>query len=204
MMPLSAFPKAAVALATAALTLAILAPTAGASADAVYQACRNESGLGGFSKQDLQAALGGVPADLDEYYGCSAQINSAIAAKSVSDTPKAKSSGRTAKAAKSKAEKNPAAELTRTWNRRKKRAAAGETKPKGLASSAPVEPLIAPAPGRTLASTASSSPGPPPALLVGLFGLILLLAVELLRRLSGRRREAQAAAATVDDARGKN
>ena len=40
--------------------------------------------MSGFSKGDLQGALNGVPADLDEYFGCSGQIQKAIIDKNLS------------------------------------------------------------------------------------------------------------------------
>lgn len=163
------------------LLAAFWVPAAGASADSIYQACRNGSSMNGFSKGDLQSALSGVPADLDEYYGCSAQINAAIIDKSVKSIP---GGGRGIAGTKRKLKAASIDDLTTPAQRRRALAQAERSTPID-----PDHPLartgdaaIRMSDDRTLVSTIA--PGSPTALIVGLIALMALLGAEFARRLS--------------------
>lgn len=172
--------KIATLLGAAAIAFSLCASTALASASAIYQACRDESSLDGFSKSDLQAALGGVPADLDEYNGCSARINQAIVNKSVKNIP---GSGKGVKGTRAKLRKASVEDLT-TPSDRKKALAMVEKETKVDDSdplSSTTDPSIQTAAGNTLAS--STAPSTPIALIIGLAGLVLLLMIDLAGRL---------------------
>lgn len=169
-------------LAAALLVLTLGASVAGASASAIYQACRDGGSMSGFSKADLQGALGGVPSDLDDYYGCSAQINAAIIDKSVSKIPGA---GKGVKGTRAKLRNASIEDLTTPAQRKRALAEATKSTPLDPADPLPadINSAIKPAAGKTLASTAA--PGTPIALVLGLVGLFLLLALELISRMTG-------------------
>lgn len=154
--------------------------TASASPSAIYQACKNGSSMSGFSKGDLQGALNGVPADLDEYFGCSGQIQKAIIDRATKNSPGGKSGVNDTKAKLKLASVN---DLT-TPAERKKLAKQVEESTK-LDTSKPLtsssDPAISEAAGQTLAS--STAPGTPTALIIGVIGLLLLLAADLAGRL---------------------
>lgn len=173
---------------TLALTLSMLAllavgfaPAANASASAVIQACSNEQPLGGFSKKDLESALGSVPDDIDQYFQCTAKINAALVDKLTKNVP-----GKNGKGIKGQQAKLRAAsvnDLTTSADRAKAKAdVARATK---LDSGDPfadnADPAIRAAGGNTLASTAA--PNTPVALIVGVLGLLLLLGADLASRL---------------------
>ncbi len=65
----------------AVLAVLALAPTAGASPNAVVRACLNEESLEGFSDADKRAALDQLAADQDEYSDCRAVIGGSIGSK---------------------------------------------------------------------------------------------------------------------------
>lgn len=166
----------------AAMLMAIVAAPAQAANGSIYQACRDGAPMGGFSKSELQGALGGVPADLDEYYGCSAQISAAIVAKATKNLPGSTGASgvKGARAALRNADAN---DLT-TPAERKKIASAIEEEVAGLSArplTASTDPSVYTAPGKTLASTTAA--GTPTALIIGVFGLLLLIGADLLRRL---------------------
>lgn len=167
-------------LGVATLLMSIGAATSSASSSAIYQACKNGSSMSGFSKGDLQGALDGVPADLDEYFGCSGQIQKAIIDKATKNIPGGKSGVKGTKAKLKAASVN---DLT-TPAERKKLAKQVENDTK-LDSSKPLtsssDPAISEAAGQTLAS--STAPGTPTALIIGVIGLLLLLAADLAGRL---------------------
>lgn len=179
---MSALKKPIFALLAAILLLAVATSVAGASANAIYQACKNGSSMSGFSKADLQSALGGVPADLDDYYGCSAQINAAILDKSIAKIP---GGGKGVKGTRAKLRAASLSDLTTPAER--KRALAAATKSTPVDASDPLDSSVSPAvelaAGKTLASTAA--PGTPLALVLGLGVLALLLLLELVTRLAG-------------------
>src|SRR4051812_1810081 len=81
------FRRLTAALGMAAVLMCLGAASANASSSAIYEACKYGSSLSGFSKSDLQGALNGVPADLDEYSGCSGQINKALVDKAIKNVP---------------------------------------------------------------------------------------------------------------------
>lgn len=178
----STFRRSAALLVCAALLLAASAPVASASASAIYQACRTGGSLSGFSKADLQSALGGVPADLDEYYACSALINAAIVDKATKNIPGGKGSG--VKGTKERLKKATVEDLTTPAQRKKLKAqVAKETK---VDASKPfdggADPAIETAAGQTLAS--ATAPGSPTALIIGVIGLLVLLGADLASRLT--------------------
>lgn len=178
-----AFRRLAAVLGTAVLLLTLGAVSANASSSAIYDACKTGSSMGGFSKSDLQGALGGVPSDLDEYYGCSGQINKAIVDKATKNIPGAKNGGKGVKGTKAKLKAASANDLTTPAERKKLKAeVARSTKldtSKPLSSSS--DPAIKEAEGQTLAST--TAPGTPTALIIGVIGLLVLLAADLAGRL---------------------
>lgn len=153
---------------------------ASASPSAIYQACKNGSSMSGSSKGDLQGALNGVPADLDEYFGCSGQIQKAIIDRATKNIPGGESG---AKGTRAKLKLASVNDLT-TSAERKKLAKQVEESTK-LDTSKPLtsssDPAISEAAGQTLAS--SAAPGTPTALVIGVLGLLLLLAADLAGRL---------------------
>jgi hypothetical protein len=178
-------PHRPVLLAGLALIVVLLwAPVAAANSSAIYQACRNGSSMNGFSKAQLQDALAGVPSDLDEYYGCSAQINAAIINKSVKKIPGAKG----VKGARAQLRSAGVDDLTTEAER--KRALAKAEKATPIDPDNPLgaagDPTISTA-GKTLAS--SSAPNTPIALVIGLLGLVSLLALDFAGRIRGSRRQ---------------
>ena len=173
--------KAAGAVLLAVILVSLSATSAFASSSAIYQTCKTGGSMGGFSKSDLQSALGDVPADLDEYYGCSAQINAAIIDKATKNLPGG--SGKGVKGTKAKLKQASVNDLT-TPAERKKLAAKVERSTqldtsKPLTSSS--DPAISTAGGQTLAST--TAPGTPTALIIGVIGLLLLAGADLAGRL---------------------
>ena len=171
---------------TAALGIAALLLSSARPAPVRRQArstrsARHGGSSGGFSKADLQDALGGVPADLDEYFGCSAQIQPALVDKATQNIPVAE---RRVKGSRRSVKGASANDLT-TAAERKKLAYAGR---RGDASSTRSKPLSSKlrsgdleAAGKTLAS--SAAPGTPTALIIGVIGLLMLLGADLAGRL---------------------
>jgi hypothetical protein len=177
------------------IVVLLWAPIAQASSIDIYKACRDGSSMGGFSKAQLQAALGGVPSDLDEYYSCSAQINAAIISKSVKRIPGAKGvkGARAQLRAAGVDDLTTPAERKRALDKATKATAIDRSSPLGAAS----DPTISTA-GKTLAS--SSAPGTPIALVIGLLGLVALLGLDFAGRF--RKSQSDAGAATGPPDRG--
>jgi len=177
----SAIRKAALALCLGVLILPAYAVTASASASAIYQACSTGASLSGFSQSDLEAARGGVPADLDEYYACTAQIDAALVDKATEDLPGGK--GGSVKSQQAKLKNASVDDLTTDADRKK--ALAQVTRDTDFDSSKPftgnADPVISAAAGKTLAS--SAAPSTPLALVIGVLGLVLLLGADLAGRL---------------------
>lgn len=170
------------ALGLAALLMTLGAVSANASSSAIYEACKTGSSLSGFSESDLQGALSGVPADLDEYSGCSGQINKALIDKKTKNIPGGGKGG--IKGTRAKLRAASANDLTTPAERKKIRAQVAKetqldkvTKPLSEDS----DPAISTAAGNTLAS--SAAPGTPTALIIGVIGLLLLLGADLAGRL---------------------
>lgn len=172
--------KATAALALAVMLMSVFVPVALASSSDIYKICKTGGSLDGFSKSELQSALGGVPADADQYFACSAQINAAIINKATKDIP---GGGKGVKATKAKLKKASIDDLT-TAKERKKAAAKVERETK-LDTSKPLssssDPAIATAAGQTLSSAAA--PSTPTALIIGVLGLALLAGADLAGRL---------------------
>jgi hypothetical protein len=162
--------------------MSICAVSAYASSSAIYEACKTGSSLSGFSKADLQSALSNVPADLDEYSGCSGQISKALVDKATKSIPGGGKKG--VKGTKAKLKAASATDLTTPAERKKLRAevaksTAVDSDSKPLSSSS--DPAITTASGNTLAS--SAAPGTPKALIIGVIGLLILLGADLAGRL---------------------
>jgi hypothetical protein len=177
----STFRRLTAAIGIAVVLMALGAAGASASASAIYQACKEGTSLSGFSKADLQGALAGVPADLDEYSSCSGQINKALIDKATKSIPGV---GKGIKGTKAKLKVASANDLTTPAERRKIRAQVAKatqvnenSKPLSEGS----DPAISTAAGNTLAS--STAPGTPTALIIGVIGLLLLLGADLAGRL---------------------
>lgn len=176
------FRRLTAALGIAAVVMALGAVSAGASSSAIYEACKTGSSLNGFSESDLRGALAGVPADLDEYSGCSGQINKALADKALKNVPGG--SGGSVKKTKAKLKAASANDLTTPAERKKIRAQVAKATDVGKVTkplSENSDPAISTAAGNTLAS--STAPGTPTALIIGVIGLLLLLAADLAGRL---------------------
>ena len=156
--------------------------TASAATSDIYTACGQGGSLSGYSKAELQSALGGVPADLDEYYGCTAQINAALVNLATKNIPGG--GGKSGiKGTKKKLSAASVNDLTTPAERKKLRAqVARESK---LDTSEPLtsnsDPAISESTGQTLASAAA--PGTPTALIIGVLGLLVLLGADLAGRL---------------------
>lgn len=174
--------KAALALTFAVMLMSIFAASANASASAIYQACSTGGSLGGFSKEDLESARNGVPADLDEYYACTAQIDSALIDKAT-DEIGGGGKGKGIKGQKAKLRAASVNDLTTEAERRK--ASEQVARDTRFDASDPfagnADPVISAAAGKTLASTAA--PSTPIALVIGVLGLVLLLGADLAGRL---------------------
>jgi hypothetical protein len=176
------FRRLAAALGIAAVLMAIGAASANASASAIYEACKYENSLSGFSESDLRGALNGVPADLDEYSGCSGQINKALVDKATKDIPGG--NNKDVKGTKAKLKLASAKELTTPAERKEihdQVAKATQVDKDSGPLSQSSDPAISTAAGNTLAS--STAPGTPTALIIGVIGLLLLLGADLAGRL---------------------
>jgi hypothetical protein len=186
----SAFRRFAAVLGCTALLAAAAAPAATASAGAIYKACRTGGSLSGFSKSDLQSALGGVPADAEEYYACSALINAAIIDKATQNIPGGHGSG--VKGTKERLKKATVNDLTTPAERRRLRErVARQTNINSGRPFGAGDPAIRAGAGQTLAS--SAAPGSPTALLIGMIGLLVLLGADLAGRLKRAPRTQQSA-----------
>ena len=175
------FRRFAAVFGIAALLMAIAATGASASASAIYEVCKTGGSMSGFSKSDLQNALSGVPADLDEYSGCSGQISQALINMATKNVGGGKSG---VKGTKEKLKRASAEDLTTPAERKKLRlqvakATKLDSNSKPLSSNS--DPAISAAAGKTLAS--SAAPGTPTALIIGVIGLLLLLGADLAGRL---------------------
>lgn len=175
---------ATTALAALMISLLLAVPSAHASASAIYQACANGTSLSGFSKSDLQAALGSVPADKDEYFSCSAQIRAALIDKATGNLP----GGHGVKGTKERLRNADINDLTTPAERRRARArVARETQLHGADPLAPgTAPSVRLADGHTLAS--SAAPGSPTLLVIGVIALLVLLGADLASRFANLRR----------------
>jgi hypothetical protein len=176
------FRRMTAALGIAAVLMSLGAASAGASASAIYEACKYGSSLSGYSKADLQGALNGVPADLDEYSGCSGQISKALVEKATKNIPGGGKKG--IKGTKAKLKLASTNDLTTAAQRKKVRAQVADAtqldeNSKPLSENS--DPAISTAAGNTLAS--SAAPGTPTALIIGVIGLLLLLGADLAGRL---------------------
>ena len=102
-----------------ALAAFVAAPVA--SADPVSDCASDGSLGGGYSHEELRAALGNIPADLDEYSDCRAQISGAI--HSSGGGPAASAAGNAAAASSpaAVAKKKAAAKAKKAKSERKKR-----------------------------------------------------------------------------------
>lgn len=163
----------------AVLVSLAFAASASASASAIYKTCAAEGSMSGFSKADLQAALPGVPADLDQYNSCSARINAAIIDKATKNL----GGGGGIKGTRARLKLAKINDLTTPAER--KRALATAARDTKLNIADPLEdganPAIAATAGKTLAS--ASAPNTPVALVIGIVGLVLLLGTDLMGRL---------------------
>lgn len=163
-----------------ALIAALWATSAHASATAVIQACNNDESLSGFSKADLQSALGQVPADIDDYHHCTQRINAALIDKAVDKVP---GGGKGVKGTRAKLRVASVDDLTTPAERKRALKEAAKSTPIDPSDplSSSTDPAITTAAGNTLAST--SAPGTPVALVIGLLGLVLLLGIDLAGRM---------------------
>lgn len=160
------------ALAFAALSAAV------ASASVISDCTDNNSLDGNYSASALKNALQNVPADVDQYYGCSDLIRQELlnkAAPNVTDKG-GKGGGADLNAA--------ATDEQRKQAERKVEQAVNEAMPHGKPVAPGQAADIERTGAKTLASTAA--PGTPIALIVALIGLLLLFAGELVSRRSSR------------------
>jgi hypothetical protein len=131
----------------------------------------------------FQSALNGVPADVDEYSGCSAQINKALIDKQTKSIPGGGNS-KSVKGTKAKLKLASTNQLTTPAERKRIRAQVADAtnvdkNSKPLSENS--NPAISTAAGNTLAS--SAAPGTPTALIIGVIGLLILLGADLAGRL---------------------
>ncbi len=175
---------------SAALLALVGAAPAHAGSTAIYQACSTGGSMEGFSKSDLQSALSGVPADLEEYYSCSAQINAALVAKVTKSNPGSTGAAgvkgtRAALRAASAEELTTPAERERIAERVGDKLADLGSKP----PTATTDPSVPTAAGSAVAGTTAA--GAPTALIIGVIGLLLLFSLDLFRRLGRNPRVAK-------------
>jgi hypothetical protein len=163
--------------------LGILTVPAYASSDAIYKACAAGTSLDGFSKSDLRSALGGVPADIEDYYQCSALINAAILAKSTKGLGGSTGGSGSAKGGKAAVKAASVNDLTTKKQRKELREKVEKESKLGVGDpiDAATTPDVTKAAGGTLASAAA--PGVPAALIIAVLGLVLMIAFDLAGRL---------------------
>lgn len=168
----------AVAL-VAALTLVLaITPVAGASVDAILKDCNDDGALsGGYSPSDLKNALGNIPADLQQYSNCESLIQQALLKKVTdSKSPSLKGGNARGKAASVNALTTPA-QRARIRKQVEKLATIQPNDPIVAAGN----PAIQQAAGNTL--TSSKSPAVPTALVIAVFGLLMLFGIDLAGRM---------------------
>lgn len=163
-----------VAFAFAAL-LAALPSLASAS---VISDCTADNSIdGNYSTAELQRALQNVPADVDQYYGCSDLIRQALLNKASDDGGgsgggKGKKGGEALNAAATPAQRKAA--------ERKAEQAVEDALPSAGKITAGIPAEVDRTGSKTLAS--SAAPGTPTAMIVTLAGLVLLFLGELAAR----------------------
>lgn len=167
------------AILTAVLALVLgTANGAWASTDQILSDCNDDGSLSGnYSAGELKEALGNIPSDLQQYSNCESVIRQALLKKVTKNTsPSLKGKGARGKAASINA-------LTTPRQRAKIRSQVEK-----LATLAPNDSIVAAgnpaiqrAAGNTLAS--SKSPSIPVALVIAVFGLLMLFLIDLAGRL---------------------
>lgn len=148
-----------------------------ASTDAILTDCNDDGALSGnYSAGELKDALGNIPSDLQQYSNCESVIRQALLKKVTKNTSPSLKGG------KAKGKSASVNALTTPKQRAKIREEVED-----LAKLTPSTSLVAPgnaaiqrAAGNTLSS--SQSPGVPVALLIAVFGLMLLFLIDLAGR----------------------
>lgn len=167
-----------VALVAASALSLMATPVAGASVDAILKDCNDDGALSGnYSPGDLKNALGNIPSDLQQYSNCESVIRQALL-KEVTDTKSPSLKG-----GKAKGKTSSVNALTTPAQRAKIRKQVEK-----LATIQPDDsivaagnPAIQKAAGNTL--TSSKSPSVPIALVIAVFGLLMLFGIDLAGRM---------------------
>lgn len=186
------FPTVLAVIAVATTIFAVAPTTASAS---IISDCTADNSIdGNYSVSDLQDALKSVPADVDQYYGCSDLIRQELLNKAHDDSDD--DGGKGGKGGKGGNEALNAA-ATPAQRKRAEREAAeavAEALPGHSSSTAGDDVGVQPAAAKTLAT--SAAPGTPGAMIIALIGLVLLFLGEFAARRS--RRDKQPTGTTGD------
>lgn len=168
----------AVALVAATVLVLAATPVAGASVDAILKDCNDDGALNGdYSSSDLKNALGNIPSDLQQYSNCESLISQALLKKVTdSKSPSLKGGKAKGKAASVNALTTPA-QRAKIRKQVEKLATIQPDSPIVAAGN----PAIQKAAGNTL--TSSKSPSVPTALVIAVFGLLMLFGIDLAGRM---------------------
>lgn len=169
----------ALAILTAVLALTLGTATgAWASTDEILSDCNDDGALSGnYSASELKEALNNIPSDLQQYSSCESVIRQALLKKVTKNTSPSLKGG-------SAKGRNASVNALTTPKQRAKIRKEVEK----LATLAPSDSIVAagnPAIQRAAGNTLSSSESPsiPVALLIAVFGLLLLFLIDLAGRL---------------------
>lgn len=191
-------------LAALVLAGAFAAPFTGvasASVDDVITACSYGASLDGFSKSELQAALGSLPADQSEYSGCGDMISAALLNKATKGGNDRRGGADPVKRGKSEINSAGIKELTTRKERDKLRARADDESELTLGDplDSATSPDVTEAAGKTLAS--SAAPDVPAGLAVAVLGLLLLIASDVFSRVGRATRKSGGSASVAQNLR---
>lgn len=183
------FPTVLAVIAVATALFAVAPTTASAS---IISDCTADNSIdGNYSVSDLQDALKSVPADVDQYYGCSDLIRQELLNKAHDDSDD--DGGKVGKGG-NEALNAAATPAQRKRAEREAAEAVAEALPGHSSSTAGDDVGVQPAAAKTLAT--SAAPGTPGAMIIALIGLVLLFLGEFAARRS--RRDKQPTGTTGD------
>lgn len=176
------FPTVFAVFAVATFLFAAAPTTASAS---IISDCTADNSIdGNYSVSDLQDALKDVPADVDQYFGCSDLIRQELLNKAHDDSDE--DGGKSGKGGKGGNEAINAAATPEQKKRAERKAALAVAKalPRKERSATGIDADVQRTAAKTLAT--SAAPGTPTAMIIALIGLILLFLGEFAARRAGR------------------